>query len=210
MKIARFFAYIFACFGAVLLLGSMGFFLLNRNAPVRVLELPEEAVFCSEVFAKTLNEGDLQAAAQMIYGQPDLGVAEVPSTAESAMVWDAFRESISLEYTGKCYAAQGSLLREGSMTILDFSGIMEKLPERTQSLMNQKIASAADLTEIYDEDNNFRQELTEQVLQEALHQAIAQDGKPITRDVTIQLILRDGSWWVVPDQALLQSLSGLA
>ena len=54
MKIARFFAVIFAVIGMVLLIGSMGFFLLNRNAEVRVLELPREAVAVSEDFAKEL------------------------------------------------------------------------------------------------------------------------------------------------------------
>jgi len=31
----------------------------------------------------------------------------------------------------------------------------------------------------------------------------------ITREVTVKLINRDGKWWVVPDQALLQALSGI-
>ena len=43
MKIARFFSYIFACIGTLLLVGSMGFFLWNRNAEVRVMQLPQEA-----------------------------------------------------------------------------------------------------------------------------------------------------------------------
>ena len=38
-------------------------------------------------------------------------------------------------------------------------------------------------------------------------QALA-EGKTVTRDVKVKLVSRDGSWWVVPDQALLAVLSG--
>lgn len=210
MKIARFFAVIFACIGLLLLVGSMAFFLLNRNAPVKVLELPQEAVSASDAFAQALNDGDLEAAAQLMYGQPDLGVSGVPADRESALVWEAFRESISFEYSGKCYAEQSALARKGSITTLDISAVMGKIPERTQSLMNQRIAAAKDLAEIYDDNNNFREELVSEILKEALQQALAQDAKTVTQEVDLKLVNRDGRWWVVPDQALLQILSGLA
>jgi len=52
MKVARFFGVILGILGTVLLLGSYGFCLLSRNAPVRILELPEAAVNASDVFAR--------------------------------------------------------------------------------------------------------------------------------------------------------------
>lgn len=210
MKIARFFAGIFACFGTVLLIGSMGFFLLNRNAPVKVLELPREAVSCCDAFATALNEGDLEAAAEVMYGQPDLGTVGMPADPETAAVWNAFLDSIVFEYTGSCQAADTGLFRTASVTTLEVASVTEKLPERVQSLMNQKIEAAGDLSEIYDAGNNFREELVTEVLQSALQQALSQDVRTVTREVTLKLVNRDGRWWVVPDQALLQALSGVA
>lgn len=210
MKIARFFAIIFACIGAVLLIGSMGFFLWNRNADVRVLELPREAVVVSEDFAQALNDGDLEAAAQLMYGQPDLGVNQIPEDPETALLWDAFCSSIRMEFTGDYAVEQGSLVRTGSISNLDVSAIVGKFPERVQALLDQRIASAQSLTEIYDEQNNFREELVDQVLREALQQTLAQDGETVTREVTLKLVNRDGRWWVVPHQNLLQILTGLA
>lgn len=209
MKIARFFALIFAGIGTVLLLGSMAFFLLNRNARVRIQHLPQEAVAVSDAFSQALNDGDLETAAKLMYGQPDLGVGMPPESAESACVWDTFRGNISFSYTGNCYVEQSALLRDGSITTLDISTVLGKLPERAQSLMNQKIASAQELSEIYDDDNNFREDLVTEILQEALQQGLTQDAKPVTREVTLKLIHRDGRWWVVPHQNLLQILSGL-
>lgn len=210
MKIARFFSYIFAGIGILLLLGSVGFLLLNREAPVRIRELPREALAVSDAFAQALNEGDLETAARLMYGQPDLGVGDVPENPESALVWEAFRSSISFAYSGECTVEQSGLVRTGSITTLDVTTVMEKLPERTQTLIDQKIAAAADLTELYDEENNFREDLTARILREALQQALSQDGQSVTREVTVRLVNRDGGWWIVPHQNLLQILTGLA
>ncbi len=210
MKIARFFAVIFACIGVVLLLGSMGFLLLNRNAAVRIRELPQGAVSTGEAFAQTLNDGDLEAAAQLLYGHPDLGVAGMPEDAETAAVWNAFVESISFEYTGQWQVADQGLSRNAKITTMDIASVMEKLPELAQALVNQKIASAEELTEVYDESGNFRETLVESILQQALQQCLSQEGLRVAREVTVKFVNRDGAWWVVPDQALLHALSGLA
>ena len=208
MKIARFFAYVFAVFGFLLLFGSMGLCLLSQDAPVRILELPQEAVDTSDAFAQALNDGDLTAAAQLIYSQPALGAEGTPADPETAAVWNAFVNSISFTYTGKCRAADSGLTRTASVTALDVVSVTEKLPERAQSLVNQKIASAESITDVYDESGSFREELVTQILQQALEQCLTEDAGMITREVTVKLISRDGKWWVVPDQALLQTLSG--
>lgn len=210
MKIARFFAVIFGCIGIVLLIGSMAFFLWNQDASARIVNLPQQAVSCSDAFAQALNAGDLEAAAQLMYGQPDLGVSQVPGDPETALLWESFCKTMTFEYSGKCYVEHTDLVQKGSITTLDVTSVTGKLSDRVQSLMNQRIASAEDLTQIYDEDNNYRETLVREVLEEALRQALSQDAQTVTREVMIKLVKRDGSWWVVPDQALLQALSGVA
>jgi hypothetical protein len=208
MKIARFFAYLFACIGMVLLVGSMGFLLLNREAEVKIRELPQEAIACADAFAQALNDGDLEAAVQMIYGQPDLGVAGNPEAAETASVWNAFVESIAFEYTGKWQVADHGLSRKATITAMDVASVLETLPELAQALVNQKIASAEELTEVYDESGSFREELVEGILQQAVQQTLSQNADVITRETGVKFVKRNGTWWVVPDQALLHALSG--
>ena len=210
MKIARFFAVILGILGVILLAGSLGFVLLSRNAPVRILDMPEGAVACSDAFAQAVEEGDLSGAAQLFYGQPDLGMDAALSDPEAALVFAAFLDRISFAYTGECYATDSGLARDASVSTLDVQALLEKLPERTQSLMNRKIADAEALTEIYDDQNQFRQELVEEILQQALHQLLAENPETVTREVTLNLVWRDGKWWAVPDQRLLQAFSGLA
>ena len=209
MKIARFFAYTFACIGMVLLLGSMGFFLWNRNAEVRIGTLPEGAVAVADNFAQALDDSDLEAAAKLMYGQPDLGVGTQPADREAAFLWEAFCDSLAFELTGEWMGEQSALVRTGTLTSLDVSTVLGKLPERVQSLLDQKIAAAEELSDIYDAENEFREDLVTEVLAEALSQALLQAAELVTREVTIKLISRDGTWWVVPHQNLLQILSGL-
>lgn len=210
MKTARFFAVILACIGLVLLLGSMGFFLLNRNAPVRIRELPREALKVSDAFVQALNDGDLEEAAKLMYGQPDLGAAGVLEDRETALLWEAFRSSIAVEMTGTWEPEQSALVGTASITCLDVSAILEKLPEQVQTLTDRRIAAAEDLSDIYDERNEFRQELVEEILEDALQQALTGNEQTVVPEVTLKLVKRDGRWWMVPDQHLLQILTGLA
>lgn len=210
MKIAKFFSGIFAVLGCLLLAGSIILCLFSLNAPVRVLEIPQGAQACSDAFAQKVDAGDLTAAAQLMYGQPDLGAEGVSSDPESDLIWKAFLESISFEFTGKCYAVENGFARNASVSMLDVSSVTGKLADRVQALVNQKIASAETLSDVYDEDGNFREELAQQILTAALQQCLSQDAQMVAREVTVKLVNRDGAWWVVPDQALLQALSGLA
>lgn len=210
MKIARFFSGIFAVIGVILLLGSMCFFLLNRDGDVRIRELPEEALRVSDAFTRALNDGELEAAAQLMYGQPELGVAAVSGNAETALIWDAFCGHITLELAQEWEVEQSALLKTGYITTLDVAEIMKQLPELTRQMMDREIAGAEELSDIYDAQNQFREELVARILQEALQEALNRDMKTVTREITVKLVNREGGWWIVPDQALLQALSGLA
>lgn len=210
MKLARFFSVIFGVLGCVLLVGSIVLCLVSLDEPVKLVEIPQEAVQCAAEVMDALAAGDFSAAAQRMYGQPELGGEAVPSDAASALVWDAFVTSISYEFTGSCYATDTGLARKASVTALDIPSVTENLDSRVHALLSQKVASASNMAELYDENNNFRGDLIDQVLSEALTQALAlaQDARTVTREVTLNLICRDGSWWVVPDGALLQVISG--
>ena len=124
MKIAKFFAVIFAVIGVFLLVGSYGFLLTSRNDQIHVLEVSQGAVACSDAFAQALDSGDLTAAAQLMYGSPDLGVEGTPSDPETAQVWEAFLDQMHFVYTGKCYAVENGFAREASITVLDIVSVL--------------------------------------------------------------------------------------
>ena len=208
MKAARFFAVIFGVIGAVLMAGAIGLCLVSLDEPVQVLEIPQGAVECSGELMDALEQGDFSAAGNVMYGQPELGVDRVPEDPLGSMVWTAFAGSISCQWKGECYATDTGMARDAAITALDIPSVTDSLSRRAHDLLTARVAAATDMAELYDENNNFREELVEEVLSQALVQALAEDAQTVTRDVTLNLICRDGQWWVVPDQALLAAITG--
>ena len=208
MKIARFFAVLFGLIGTVLMLGAVVLCLVSLDEPVKLAETPAAAVACSEKLMEAVAAGDYTAAANVIYGQPDLGVDREPADVEGAMIWDAFVDSISYEFKGECYATDSGIARDAAITALDIPSVTENLAQRAHALLTKRVETATDMAQLYDEENNFREDLVDGVLSEAVEQALAEDSKLVTRNVTLNLIYRDGQWWVVPDQTLLQTISG--
>lgn len=208
MKAARFFAVIFGIVGLVLMLGTMVLCFVSLGEPVQLKEVPQGAQICAQEMVAAINAGDFAAASAKMYGQPDLGGAGTPADAAGQAVWNAFVSSISCEFTGKCYATDSGIAWKASVTALDIPSVTEKLSSRASALLTQRVNAATEMYELYDENNDFRADLVQQVLDEALTLAIAEDGKTVTREVTLNMTCRDGQWWVVPDAALLQALSG--
>lgn len=208
MKAARFFAVIFGLIGTVLMVGAIGLCLLSLDAPVRMAETPEAAAARSEELMEAIGQGDFAAAGNVLYGQPDLGVERLPDEESAMMVWTAFTGSFSCEFKGDCYATDSGIARDAAITALDIPSVTASLSRRAHALLTARVESATDMAELYDEENNFREDLVEEVLTQALVQALAEDAELVTRDVTLNLICRDGQWWVVPDEALLTALTG--
>lgn len=208
MKVARFFAVIFGALGTVLMLGTTVLCLTSLDKSVELTEVPAAAQACAEELRDAVEAADFEAAAKVMYGQPDLGVDHTPEDARSAKVWSAFTDSLSCEFTGACYATESGIARDARVTALDIPSVTGNLNSRAHALLTERVNAATEMEELYDEENNFREDLVEQVLDEALDQALLEDAQTVTRDVTLNLIHRDGQWWVVPDQALLQALTG--
>jgi hypothetical protein len=45
-------------------------------------------------------------------------------------------------------------------------------------------------------------------LEDAVTQALAEDGKTVSREFTMNLIWQDDQWWILPEQDLLSAISG--
>lgn len=211
MKFARVIAGIFAAVGLVLMLGTVGISLYGLNHPTLAVEIPQEAADCSEQLAQALSQGELEAAARMLYGQPELGLGSTPSEPTAARFWDAFRESMSCQLSGECYVLDGGFAQDAVITALDVEAMTRDFQTRSHDLMNQRVEAATEMAELYDENNNFRQDLIDQVLEQACQEALDQAQTTRTWNSTWRLVCREDQWWVIPDEELLSAFSaGLA
>lgn len=208
MKLRKFFSGVFAVLGTVLMVGTIVLSFASMKAEPRIVEQPEAAEQLAQSVMDALCNGEYDTAAGMMYGQPQLGADREPSDEVGALIWDAYVNSLSYEFSGEYYATDSGIARNAVVTALDTASVTASLEERARTLLEAQAAAAEDPSEVYDEDNNFRKELVEQALLDAVQQALNEAAQTKTWEVTLNLIQMDGQWWVMPDAALLQAISG--
>lgn len=207
MKIAKFFAWIFAGLGTLLLLGSVLLCLFSLNTQPRVTQMPQGAAACSETLGTAITGKDYAALESCIYGQPKLGLSGTPEDEMAAMVWALAQQNLQFSWQGDCYARDSSFFRDATVTYMDGASVLENLPARAHALLTQRVEAATSMEELYDNSGEFRPELVDEVLETALTQCCLEDAKTVSLTVTVELVCRDGQWWAVPDRQLLTALS---
>ena len=206
MKLSKLASVVFAVIGTVLLAGSIVVTLLALNRPAESVKPAEAANACAQAVLDALNHGDFVGAAGYFYGTPSLGIDREPATAEGRQLWDAYRSSVEVTADGGCYGDGANIYQTAQVTAMDIAGTLSQLDSRTSGLLKEKLETAEDPAALLDENGevseSLRSDIREQILREAL-----EGGKSVTTQITFQLIEKDGQWWVLPDQALLDILS---
>ena len=180
----------------------------KMDASPVLVEQPETAREQVEVLMEAVSNNDYVTASTVIQGNPVFGADREPADAVSGLIWDAFVESVSYELVGELYATDSGVAQNITVTALDMGSVTANLKERSEKLLEQRVAAAEDPDEVYDENNEYREDFVMQVLYDATVQALNQDAKTVTSDVTINMIFEDGQWWIVSDSALLSAITG--
>ena len=207
MKISKLASAMFFAAGTVLLVGSvvMSFAALSR--PAKAVKPTQEANACAQSVLSALDDGDLSKVEEYFYGKPTLGLEREPATAEGKQIWNAYRDSIAVTTDGYCYGEGTNIYQTAKVTAMDITGTLSQWDKGAGELLKQKIDAAEDPAVLLDEGGDVPQTLKDELRGQALTQALA-DAKTVTTQITFQLIEKDGQWWAVPDQAMLDVLSG--
>lgn len=198
----------FALIGIVLLVASLLVCLVSLNAPAIMVGTPKAAQVCAQNLLDAVSEGDYTTASQYLYGQPQLGVDREPAEQTGQMLWDAFVDSFTYELTGGCYATPNGVALNVAITSLDISSVGNTLADRMEALLTARMEEQGEISEIYDENGDFQDALIQKILKQAFKEALEKDAQITTQEVAVNLTYQDGRWWIVPDQALLQAISG--
>ena len=194
-----------AAMTAVLAVGLTVLFL--QTGPV-VLKTPEAAVETADAFMAAVCKGEYDTARSLLEGNPDLGEDHVPGEETGRLIWAAYQDSLDYRLEGDCYAAESGLAQDVQFLCLDLGSVTDSLGDRARELLEQKVAQAEDPAEIYGPDNNYRPELVEEVLRTVTEEAIREDAAYREQTITLKLVCRDGKWYVVPEQQLMNVLFG--
>lgn len=181
----------------------------NNLDSIPVLLAPvEEAETQAQALMEAVANGDYETAGTLILGNPKLGVDRDPADTVGIMIWEAFVSSYSYEMVGESFATDSGIAQKVKVSYLDISSVTNNLKERSQTLLEARVAQAEDVDEIYDENNNYKESFVMEVLYDAVVDALAEDAKMTGAEFTINLVYRDGQWLVVSDSALLSAISG--
>lgn len=208
MGIKRFFAVLFAAVG--LASAAAGIYIamnFNQSVP-RLLTPPISAQTKVVEMMDAVSGGDYDRASQVMLGNPSLGVDRQAGDKAGQMIWDAFQESITYELVGECYATNDGLAQDVVFSGLDIESVTVNLKSRSQALLEQRVREAENISDIYDENNDYREDFVMEVLYDAVAQALEEDAVVHSAELTIQLRYYEDEWWIVADNVLLDTISG--
>lgn len=207
MKISKFISGIFAVAAAAAAVIAIVISFASLDSTPVLMEASEDALGTVDILMEAVSEGNYNEAGAVMYGMPDLGVHEAADEV-GQMVWDAFVSSISYELVGGFHATDSGLAQNVKITSLDMKGIAVNLGTYAEDLLTQRVEEAEDMSQVYDEENNYREDFVMSVLLDAAAMALEKDAEYIEQEITLNLVFKQGQWWVVPEQPLLSAISG--
>lgn len=208
MKISKFFAGLFALLGIAVAAATVWLCLQSLDKAPVLLSQPQAAVDRVEALFQMVGQDDYAAASGLIYGSPDLVGDRKSMDKISTMIWDAYVQSFSYELVGDCTATATGIAQKVKVSYLDIHSVTEGLQDRARTLLQQRVAEAEDVEEIYDENNDYRRDFVDGVVNDAAREALARDVRYVEAELTVELVYTQGQWWILADPALMQAISG--
>lgn len=206
MKLGKIAAAVLAVAGSILMIGSVIGCLSAVNKAATPVPQPDGVREFALEFLDELDKGDFSGVEKCLYGSPDLGLDEEPATESGRQLWQAYRDSVTVDYSDYCYSEGTNIYQSAKVTTLDLSAAMGKLGSTAAEILKTTLETAEDPTALLNEDGTIPDALRQQALSQALTQVLIH-GKTVTREMTVRLVKQDGQWRVVPDGALLAVLS---
>ena len=180
----------------------------NQDADPVLLAPPEEATHQVVGLMEAVCAGDFDAASTYLQGNPNLGVDREATDEVGVLIWQAFCDSMSYELVGECFATEEGLSQKVTLTCMDVTSVTAVLKDRSQALLEKRVAEAENLEDVYDDKLQYREDFVMEVLYDAAVAALKEDAKTITTELTLNLSYQNEQWWIAGDRALLDAISG--
>ena len=208
MKIRNFLSVIFAC--VFVAAASLAVFCCIRFADAKpiLLRAPDSARNKTAAFMDAFCAGDFDTASRSVLGVPELGLDKQPEGEVAALLWDAFLDSMSYELVGETYTTENGVAQSVVFTCLSMDHVTSGWNQRAQELLEQRVAAAENTADIYNENNEYREEFIMDVLYDAVSASLEENTEFVSRELTLELQYQEGQWWIIADKQLLDALFG--
>ena len=201
-------AYLWAIAGILFCLLTLTVTVYGINSTPAIAMDASVAVEAAEQTLECVRSGDYDALGQMLYGAPKLGDSPIGTEDLESTILMAFLESIQYQVSPECHTSDSGISLDVTLTCLDLAAVFESLQAIVPDLMNRIANEKGDESLVYDAGRNYREDFITEVLTTATQQVLAKAPQTIDREITLDLIQRDGRWQVVPTDAFVQLLSG--
>lgn len=208
MKIRNFISAIFGCLAICAAGAAIFLSLTSLNAEPVLTSNPDEAEARVQEFMEAVCAADYQKVSACISGNPSLGMERDAADEVGVLLWNAYTDSLSYTVVGECYATDDGLAQQVQLTGMDITSVTAVLKDRSQAMLEQRVQEAEDATDIYDENNEYREDFVMGVLYDAASAALKSDAKEMTMEFTLNLVYQDDQWMIVVDNAVLDAISG--
>ena len=160
-------------------------------------------------FFDAISAENYEEAYACLEGVETLGLEYRPERESEKQLFGAMRRSFSAELYGDCTMNGERAYQQVSCRYLDVDKLNTEA--RSEALMIiSRYVSSHPVGELYNENGNYRPELMweawDQAMLELLHQQL--DDYRSSAGVQLELRWHDGAWHIVPNEKLLQLLTG--
>lgn len=199
-----------ACLVLAFVLGGLTVFaaFTASGRETLMVDVDPEAEDTARKLMEAVTQGDLVGAGKNILGSPRFTVPDQSRRTIEGLLWQYYYDHLAYSLEGNLYPGNRGLSQDVLVTIPDLKRLTQRMGELAPGILTEKINAAGSMDEIYDDQNGYRQDVTDQVILEAAEKAMEEKTAAMEKTLTLRLCYVDGRWRVRPDQALLELLSG--
>lgn len=176
--------------------------------PAGILRQDSSACLAASGLVDSLSAGDFQQAGDYLQGSPSLFLPQKKQEDAMTLLWNYYCRSLSGQLIGEPYVCAQGYFQDAVFYTADLDGLTRRMKELAPGLVAERIESAQEPSQVYNEDLSLREELIDSVLCSAARKAIQEKPQPRECRVRLQLVYEDTRWLIRPDQALLNILAG--
>lgn len=208
MPTAKKLSVLFAVVTVLLILITAGLYLRTSDNPLLLMPTLKQADRQTEDLMDALCSGRDAEAGALMYGQPQLNQSHEFSSEVYDILWHYYRGNMSFAFSGSCYVSASGVFRDVTVTAPDLKQIVPLIETRADALLTEYLAQPEAQETAYDEEGYLLEDVLTQILCEAADQILGDPCPSATLQLTLELVRKNGRWTVLPNQTLINFISG--
>ncbi len=159
-------------------------------------------------FFDALLEDHYEEAYACLSDYSSLGLENEPSSGEARLIYQALKDSYAYELVGRCEEKQMEAVQRVKLRYLNVKRVESEISKRVNTVLALLVAEKP-RSEVYDENDQYRPELTDEVYLRALQQVLeSPEFYYSDAEFDVELQYLNGQWLMKTNPQLFNALMG--